>query len=127
RGSIDDRVGGEAPPTAQRYLANAISAVLSRSPVSPRETRLDGCPIILRPAYSEVSYASDIAPILQAKCVRCHSPGNIAPWYMTNYQVVASNALAIKAELVAGRMPPWKADPHYGAFANDFSLSTDQA
>src|SRR5678815_2371761 len=28
---------------------------------------------------------------------------------------------------MAGRMPPWKADPHYGVFTNDSSLSPAQA
>ena len=46
---------------------------------------------------------------------------------MTNYNIVAYFSPNMKRELLAGRMPPWHADPAYGAFANDFSLKPDEA
>jgi hypothetical protein len=76
---------------------------------------------------TNISYSTQIAPLLQANCVRCHSPGNIAPWAMTNYASVYDSALLIKLEVLANRMPPWKADPHYGSFTNDISLTAAQA
>ncbi|MCI0745785.1 MAG: hypothetical protein L0Y58_10310, partial [Verrucomicrobia subdivision 3 bacterium] len=35
--------------------------------------------------------------------------------------------LAIKEEILRGHMPPWYADPHFGVFTNDFSLSPAEA
>src|ERR1043166_8881512 len=92
RGAIDDRLGSSAVASTQHYLSNALSRFLAGANISPRETRATGCAIVLNPPSPNVSYADDIAPLLQAKCVRCHSPGNIAPWAMTNYESVQINA-----------------------------------
>jgi hypothetical protein len=70
-------------------------------------------------------YSTVIAPLLQKRCVTCHSPGNIAPFAMTNYATVAFYAEAIKEAVMSKEMPPWHADPLYGKFQNDVSL-TDQ-
>jgi hypothetical protein len=45
---------------------------------------------------------------------------------MSNYQKVRGRADMIREVLVARRMPPWDADPHYGHFKNDRSLSLAQ-
>ena len=127
RGAIDDRIGTNIVPTTQFYLSNALVNFLANAPVSPARTRPAGCAITLTAPFTNISYSGTIAPLLQQKCVRCHTPGNIAPWDMTNYGAVYSNSTAIKAEILAGRMPPWKADPYYGQFTNDFSLTTDEA
>jgi hypothetical protein len=126
RGAMEDRVGSNAVATTQNYLADALANFLASQTVTPSRTRPEGCPISLVPVRP-VSYANDIAPLLQNKCVRCHSPGNIAPWAMTNHAIVQTYGLAMKEEVMAGRMPPWHADPEYGAFTNDFSLSAEQA
>src|SRR5204862_1232766 len=74
-----------------------------------------------------VSYSTNIAPLLQSKCVNCHSPGNIAPWAMTNYDIVRAYGSSIKQKVLTGEMPPWHADPYYATFANDFSLTPGEA
>ena len=86
-----------------------------------------GCGITFKPSFTNISYSTEIAPLLQAKCVRCHSPGNIAPWAMTNYDIVSLYGPKMRNEVRAGRMPPWHADPNYGVFTNDFSLKPDEA
>jgi hypothetical protein len=127
RGAIDDRLGTNPVASTQHYLSNALNQLLAGAVVNPRETRVDGCAISLPPAYANLSYANDIAPILSAKCVRCHSEGNIAPFSMTNYQVIRTEADHIRDEVMTGRMPPWHADPYYGKFTNDSSLTLDEA
>ena len=72
------------------------------------------------------SYGDDIAPMLQQNCFPCHTPGNIAPWAMTDYGVVAEFAGLIKSAVLAGEMPPWHADPAYSAFSNSKSLTKEQ-
>jgi hypothetical protein len=126
RGAIDDRLGAAPVPSTQAYLSNALTSFLAGQTVSPRETRVEGCALVLPPAYTNLSYSTDIAPILEQKCVRCHSPGNIAPFSMTGYEIVRAEAPYIRTEVMAGRMPPWHADPLYGRFTNDASLTSDQ-
>ena len=127
RGAIDDRPGSNVMANTQHYLSNALSGFLAGGTVSPRQTRPSGCTITLNPPFPDLSYANDIAPLLQAKCVRCHSSGNIGTWDMTNHAIVQINAAHIREQVMSGHMPPWHADPFHGRFSNDSSLSPEQA
>src|SRR5580704_3722712 len=69
------------------------------------------------------TFYKDVLPILQNHCQECHRPGEIAPMALMNYEQTRPWAKAIKANVLEGKMPPWPADPHYGKFANDRSLS----
>jgi hypothetical protein len=73
-----------------------------------------------------VTYAKDVAPILQANCVACHRAGEVAPMSLRTYKEVRPWARSIRDKVAARIMPPWLADPHYGQFANDCRLSEDQ-
>ncbi|MEO6184153.1 MAG: hypothetical protein ABIP71_13830, partial [Verrucomicrobiota bacterium] len=126
RGTVDDRMGSGTNSTTQHYLANALSSFLANKTVTPRATQTNGCVIPL-PAIPTPSYSTDIAPLLLDKCVRCHSPGNIAPFDMTNYATVTNMALQMRVEVLANRMPPWHADPFYQSFTNDGSLTITEA
>ena len=125
RGSIDDRMGTNATASTQNYLSNALVNFLASQPVSPVQTAVKGCDMTLAPLYDSI-YSRDIAPILQNKCFYCHSPGNIAPFAMTNHSVIQSSASAIKTAVLGGHMPPWFADPYYGRFSNDRSLTAEE-
>ena len=127
RGAMDDRLGSNAVATTQSYLSNALVNFLAGGVVSPTATRPAGCAIPFSPRFANLLYSTDIAPLLADKCVRCHSPGNLAPWAMTNYDIVFLHAGPIRQEVMTGRMPPWKADPHYGVFTNDYSLTPTEA
>jgi hypothetical protein len=83
------------------------------------------CGIILArssPAAA-VTFSHDVAPILYAHCVSCHHPGDIAPMPLLTYQQARPWAAAMKEAVVTRKMPPWKADPNYGKWSNDPSLS----
>jgi hypothetical protein len=126
RGTIDDRIGSGTVPTTQNYLSNALSSFLAGRTVTPRQTHTNGCAITLT-SIPTPSYSTDIAPLLADKCVRCHNPGSIAPFAMTNYAAVLDKATEMRVEILAGRMPPWHTDPYYQSFTNDISLSPTQA
>src|SRR5881397_928441 len=70
-----------------------------------------------------VTFNKHVLPILQKNCQICHRPGEIAPMSFLTYQDTRPWAKAIKAAVVARKMPPWFADPAYGHFANDKTLS----
>jgi hypothetical protein len=71
-------------------------------------------------------FAKDVAPILQNRCQICHRPGEVAPFSLLTYEQARPWAKAIKAAVIQRKMPPWFADPHYGKFSNDNSLSQDE-
>ena len=126
RGAIDDRLGPSPADTTQYYLSNALAAVMSGQPPLISRAKADGCALTYNPPQL-VSYPTKIAPLLQTKCVNCHSQGNIAPWAMTNYEIVRAYGSSIKRQVLTGEMPPWHADPYYSTFANDSSLTPEEA
>jgi hypothetical protein len=70
-----------------------------------------------------VTFSKDVAPILQKSCQGCHRPGEAAPMPLLTYKQARPWAAAIREAVTLKRMPPWYADPHYGTFSNDRSLS----
>src|SRR5271169_5442057 len=72
---------------------------------------------------SEVTFSRDVAPILYKNCVACHHPNDIAPMSLLTYQDVKPWASSIKEAVLTKKMPPWKADPQYGKWSNDASLT----
>ena len=76
----------------------------------------------------QVTFAKDVAPILQQKCQECHQPNSIAPMSLITYQEVRPYAVAIKERVAARQMPPWHIDRSVGVqkFKNDMSLTDQQ-
>jgi mono/diheme cytochrome c family protein len=75
---------------------------------------------------SKPTFYKDILPILQEHCQACHRPGGIAPMSLVTYQQARGSGTAIKQAVVSKQMPPWFADPRYGKFSNDPSLTPQQ-
>jgi hypothetical protein len=74
-------------------------------------------------APQPITYSKDVAPILQKNCETCHRAGEAAPMSLRTYKEVRPYAAAIKEAVALKKMPPWFADPHYGKFSNDRSMS----
>lgn len=132
RGPINDRVGYESQKDEARnnYLADAITAQLKGEKVAENYVRGKGC-LIKRlhsdqAEFASISYEKDVAPILLNKCIKCHVAGGIAPWQMKNYETVFGWSMMMREVLRTKRMPPWQADPHYGEFAQDLSLTNKE-
>ncbi|HET6969783.1 MAG TPA: redoxin family protein [Phenylobacterium sp.] len=132
RGPLDDRqtYGSQAGPSGHPYAAEAIEAVLAGKPPTATNLQSPGClvdfPGRAQVAGARISYAKDVAPILEKKCVACHQEGGIGPFAMSGYDMVKGFSPMIREVLRTRRMPPWNADPHVGKFANDKSLSPDE-
>ena len=72
------------------------------------------------------TFTKDVAPILQKHCQTCHRPGEAAPFSMLTYEETRPWAATIKMVVAQKIMPPWYADPQFGHFANERSLSADE-
>src|SRR5215471_5686506 len=77
-------------------------------------------------SVSPPTYYKDVLPILQDRCQSCHRPGEIAPMPFVTYEQTLPWANKIANAVEMKMMPPWFADPRYGHFANDPSLSAQQ-
>jgi mono/diheme cytochrome c family protein len=70
-----------------------------------------------------VTFNKNVLPVLEKNCQSCHRPGEIAPMSLLTYTDARPWAKSIKAAVLTKKMPPWFADPAYGHFANDRTLS----
>jgi len=79
-------------------------------------------------AADTVTFAKDVAPILQEKCQECHRAGSMAPMSLLTYEEARPWAKAIRERVITRQMPPWHIDPTVGVqkFKNDMSLSQAQ-
>ena len=68
--------------------------------------------------WTQVTYQSQIAPILSKSCTGCHQNGDIGPMPLTTYKEVASYATMIKFVTDIKLMPPFKADYHSASYKN---------
>ena len=72
------------------------------------------------------TFYRDVLPILQQHCQSCHRIGEIAPFPLVTYEDARRYASAIRDATTKREMPPWFADPRYGHFSNDPSLTPQQ-
>jgi hypothetical protein len=68
---------------------------------------------IVAPTFSE-----HVAPIIYAKCIQCHRPGEVAPISLINYRDVQPWASSIRKQLVERTMPPFHSHSRYGLLVN---------
>ncbi len=72
------------------------------------------------------TFYRDVVPILQQHCQTCHRAGEIAPFSLVTYKESKSWAQAIKKATQSREMPPWFADPRFGKWADDPSLTPEE-
>lgn len=92
--------------------------------------------LVLLPACSGVdsepdpegdpTYYTDVKPILDGRCVSCHSQGNIGPFVLDTYEAAHATRELIAASAADRTMPPWSADPGHADYRFDPSLTDDQ-
>src|SRR5215472_14362203 len=75
-----------------------------------------------------VTFAKDVASILQEKCQECHRKGTAAPMPLVTYDETRPWAKSIRQRVITRNMPPWHIDRTVGIqhFQNDRSLSEEQ-
>ena len=72
------------------------------------------------------TWASDVAAILDRKCVTCHREGQVGPFGLAQWEDVRDHAQQILEVIDGGFMPPWKPTKGIGTFANDRSLTDEE-
>ena len=100
---------------ARACLATAIVAAAVALAIQPGEAH--------KAITSKYTYNDDVFPILRDKCSSCHVPGGVAPMSLMTYDDAFPWAESIRAELVAGHMPPWNADEGYGEIRRAHTLT----
>jgi len=129
-GRIDDQFGVSyhKQKPEHRELATALDELLTGKEVAQAISDAPGCLIgrvrKIEP-HGDVTYSNQVARILNQHCVECHRAGQLAPFPLTSYDETLGWADMIREVVDQGRMPPWFANPEFGHFSNDCSMSTD--
>ena len=127
RGAVDDRFdyGAQKETASKEWLKAALDSVLAGQPVAEPKAPVKGC-LVTYVELPKLSYEADIAPILQAKCVECHSDGGIGPFALSSFKRLHTRADMVREVIRTKQMPPWHADPAIGKFQNDRGLSVEE-
>ncbi len=124
-GAIDnswDALLKRRPKTDKFWLIDALTAAIDGKIVGVPETTPIGCLIETPPTKGEkakVTYARDIAPIVQVRCLNCHREGQAAPFTMADYEQVAKRAKQIVKVTQDRLMPPWIPAPGHAPFVGE--------
>lgn len=74
-----------------------------------------------------LTYYTDVKPLLDHMCVRCHGPGGVREQVpLDNYGTASGLAALIKQKITAREMPPWGAEDGCRDYAYDESLTEDE-
>lgn len=131
QGRIDDRFGidYQRSKATRDDLVEALREVLAGKQVTVATTPVAGCLIgRVRPVTEtgKVTYTKHVAPILQQRCQECHRPGQIGPMSLLTYEDARNWSDMIREVVEERRMPPWHADPRFGKWSNDRSLTAKE-
>src|SRR5260370_13817168 len=70
-----------------------------------------------------VTFARDVAPILQERCQECHRKGSTAHMSLVTYAATRPWAKAIRQRVIAMQMPPPAVDRPLGARRSNNDIS----
>ena len=118
RGALNDRFaeGKKARRASEHYVADAVTALVADQDVAAAQFSSNGEAIrFSTDDIMSVSYANDVAPILEERCVTCHQDGGIAPFAMSSHQMVQGWSPMIRETLITKRMPPGQIDVEYSS------------
>lgn len=77
-------------------------------------------------AATPYTYYGYTKSILDARCANCHSPGEIAPFSLTDYEGVYAVRSAIAHQVESDAMPPWPPTNDYTPLRNNRSLPDEE-
>lgn len=109
-------------------LAALVALVLGTACETAKGPTRDGAsstPVHV-PSLEVVTFAKHIAPLLQRHCQECHRPDSVAPFSLLAYEQAYAHRAKIQKMVQTRKMPPWKAVPGYGEFADVRRLSDEE-
>lgn len=113
RGRIDDtyvRIGKRRTKVTSRDLERALDAAIAGNPDGAIATEAIGC--FVEPYRAEtITFARDVAPILDGYCADCHHKGGVAPFSLISFDDAARHAKTIALATSHRFMPPFHAVP----------------
>ncbi len=77
------------------FLSSCLNNVEENSNIE-EEVEVDAC--------LEITFATNVKPIIDANCIQCHGTGGNSP-NLTSYNSISANSGSVKAEVVSRRMP----------------------
>lgn len=112
------------------------AAATTRGTISSRARRTVNCIVLLLlsagvhvaahdPSSVPITWNREISRVVYDRCAICHRPGGTAFSLMT-YKDAQPRSDAIRAAVIARRMPPWGAVKGFGDFRNDIGLTQEQ-
>ena len=75
---------------------------------------------------SKYTFNDDVFPILKERCARCHVERGVAPMSLMTFKDAFPWAESIRAELIAGHMPPWNAEEGFGDLKHARTLTAKE-
>jgi mono/diheme cytochrome c family protein/thiol-disulfide isomerase/thioredoxin len=129
RGRIDNLyadLNKRRAEATEHDLRAALDAIAAGRPVKSQPAPV-GCLMATSVAsVAAPTFDKDIAPMVFNHCAVCHRPGEVAPFSLLTYSDVSKRAKQIARVTGERIMPPWKAEPGFGEFANDRHLTPEQ-
>ncbi|MFZ4686148.1 MAG: redoxin domain-containing protein [Hyphomonadaceae bacterium] len=122
------KIAYSGPLTADpiKQLVEGKSASVKHDTLKTQAIAFPSRSLAAKAQFAKISYANEIAPLIEAKCIACHQEGGIAPFGFESYEKVKQFSGMIREAVRTDRMPPWDPDPHVGKFKDDKSLSATQ-
>jgi hypothetical protein len=75
---------------------------------------------------ADLTFRSDVAPIVFENCTPCHHADGAAPFPFTTFEDVKKRTKTIRWAVADGYMPPWPADPSYRRFKDEKVLDAEE-
>ncbi len=128
RGAISDRMnyGVDKQIAKNNYLENVLDAIISNKSIKlDKVAPAKGCLISFIEPKS-ISYEKVVAPLIAQKCLSCHTESLGYSPYFDNYEKLKGWVAMSKETIMTDRMPPWGADPLYGDYFENTSLTPDE-
>jgi hypothetical protein len=127
RGAISDRLdyGVDKQKALNNYLADVLDSVVENKSITIKAPPAKGCMISFSNPKS-LSYEKTVAPIIQQKCLGCHTENGHFPPFFSDYQKMKGWASMSKETILTDRMPPNSADTYYGNYKDNFTLTPEE-
>ena len=71
------------------------------------------------PIPANVTWATEVGPIIERACLDCHGEDPLAPFSLLTYEDASERADRIARVTAARRMPPWLPRGEHGTFAGE--------